>query len=682
MPENLLTAQSLSKAWGNKVLFDQLEFGVEAGQKVALLGINGCGKSTLMRVLAGVESDYSGTVTRKKDLRLCYQGQDTHLLPENSGNKLSKSAQNSSVKSVPPRPSVSDSVNPDNNESYSKKLWDVIYENKGKLGKAIIHYLNWQYSGESHTEHTADLETDIENAHGWDLYAEVNSMATQLDMDLSLPIESQLSGGQIKRVQMIKALCGEPDLLLLDEPTNHLDEDCIRWLEGWLKTFRGTLILITHDRYFLERVVNHIIELWRGKAYSYPGNYTRYLEKKAELEEMMAARDQKRLAFLRNEIDWIRRVPKARGTKAKARIQRYDEALNQSGYEKQKALDLDLSSNERMGKLILEMKKVDKAFGDKVLLNKFTLGLRQGERWGLLGANGCGKTTLLRIMMGTEPSDSGHVQLGFTTKIAYFDQHRETLEEHKTVWQNIVDDSEYVQFGSQKINKRSFLEGFLFPSDLQQTQVSRLSGGEKNRLQLAKVMLTPANLLILDEPTNDLDIQSLQVLEEALIAFQGCVLVVSHDRYFLDRVVTGIMAFAGDGEILQLPGNYADNENWRNEWKQRKREAAASESTNKAKAKSLADDSQKIKSNDSSASLEGKKRTALSYLEKKEWDSLEATILSAETQLQQIESELNSASAESNYAKVEDSSKRYSEQKAIVDGMYARWQFLEDKQAS
>jgi ATP-binding cassette subfamily F protein uup len=633
MAENVLTAQDLRKAWGEKTLFDGLSFGIDRGQKVALLGINGSGKSTLLRILAGRETDFAGAVTRRTNLAYRYLDQSARIVP-----------------AAEAKPEQGDLAE-------GRPVAEEIFALHGSLGALLARYFLALPAGEAET--LADLAAAIDREHGWDLYGQVQALAGQLEVDLAWNVDPRLSGGQIKKIQLIRALAGTPDLLFLDEPTNHLDESAIRWLEGKLASYPGTLVVVTHDRYFLENAVDHILELWQGQMRSFPGNYGRYLEKKAELEEGLAKADAKRLGFLRDEIDWIRRGPKARGTKAKARIQRFETARDAQGFSSDKTMSLELEGSARLGKTILEVQALSKSFGDKVLFRDLNLSLLPGDRVGILGPNGSGKTTFLKLVLGALKPDAGMLKLGLNTVPAYFDQKREALDPSKTVWQTLGGDAEYVEFGGARVAKRNFLENFLFPARMHFALAGKLSGGEQNRLQLALALVSaPANLLILDEPTNDLDIATLQALERALADFPGCALVVSHDRFFLDQVATSMLVFSADGRVRQIPGNYSDY-----------LEAVANESP--------AADSARVRTE---SEAPAKKRAGLSYNEKKEWEGMEAAVAAKEAQAQAAEAALLAANSGGNYLAIKSATEAHAALQAEVEALYARWESLEAKQ--
>jgi len=632
MAENVLTAQDLRKSWGEKTLFDGLSFGIDRGQKVALLGINGSGKSTLLRILAGRESDFAGTITRRSNLAFRYLDQAARIVP-----------------AAEARPEQGDLT-------AGRPVAEEIFALHGALGSLLARYFLALPAGDAET--LADLAAVIDREHGWDLYGQVQALAGQLDVDLAWTVNPQLSGGQIKKIQLIRALAGTPDLLFLDEPTNHLDESAIRWLEGKLASYPGTLVVVTHDRYFLENAVDHILELWQGQMRSFPGNYGRYLEKKAELEESLAKADSKRLGFLRDEIDWIRRGPKARGTKAKARIQRFETARDAQGFTSDKTMSLDLEGSARLGKTILEVQGVSKSFGGKLLFRDLNLSLLPGDRVGILGPNGSGKTTFLKLVLGKLQPDAGLIKLGLNTMPAYFDQKREALDPAKTVWQTLGGDAEYVEFGGARVAKRNFLENFLFPARMHFAQAGKLSGGEQNRLQLALALVSaPANLLILDEPTNDLDIATLQALERALAEFPGCALVVSHDRFFLDQVATSMLVFSADGRVRQIPGNYSDY-----------LEAIANEAPSADAVRGR-----------SEPEAPAKKRSALSYNEKKELEGIEAAIAAKEAEAQTAEEALLAANASGDYRIIKPATEAHGALQSEVEALYARWEALEAK---
>ncbi len=648
MADNVLTAQNLHKAWGEKVLFNGLSFCVDKGQKVALLGLNGSGKSTLLRILAGRESDYQGSITQRNNFIQRYLDQNVKVVLPNDPKYVEGdliAGHTVAEEIFAPQGSIG---------IHLAKYVTLLH----KMGLPEFANLSEKAADKMHEE-LSHLNEAIERDHGWDLYGQAQALAGQLDIDLAWILEASLSGGQLKKIQLIRALTGTPDLLLLDEPTNHLDENAIRWLEEKLATYPGTMIVVTHDRYFLENAVDHILELWNGDIRSFPGNYGRYLEKKAEIEENLSVTEGKRMAFLKEEIHWIRRGPKARGTKAKSRIQRFEEIRDQKSFAADKVMELDLDSSARLGKTILEIQGLSKSYGEKILFQDLELSLLPGDRIGILGPNGSGKTTFLKILLGKIKADSGEIKMGLNTLTAYFDQKRESLDPEKTVWHTLGGDTEYVEFGGAKVAKRNFLENFLFPARMHFSKAGRLSGGEQNRLQLARALVAnPANLLILDEPTNDLDIATLQVLERALSAFPGCAIVVSHDRYFLDQVANSILVFSKNGTVKQLQGNYSDYLDAEAEDEKAAAELAAS---------------LKIKVEQT------KKKPSLSNQEKKDWEGMEARLATKELEVAAAEAHLAKVSSEGKFAEVKDANERYEKLKTELEKLFARWEELEAK---
>ncbi|MDB5106319.1 MAG: ATPase component of transporter with duplicated ATPase domain [Fibrobacteres bacterium] len=648
MADNVLTAQNLKKAWGEKTLFNGLSFGVDRGQKVALLGLNGSGKSTLLRILAGRETDFEGSITRRSNFIHRYLDQAAKVV----------------------NPGDPDAAPGD--LTAGRSIAEEVFAPQGAIGALLARYvmvlhemgqpehlnLSEAATDKAHEE-LSHLNEAIERDHGWDLYGQVQALAGQLDMDLAWTIVPNLSGGQLKKIQLIRALAGTPDLLLLDEPTNHLDESAIRWLEAKLANYPGTMIVVTHDRYFLENAVDHILELWNGEMRSFPGNYGRFLEKKAELEENLTVTEGKRMAFLKEEINWIRRGPKARGTKAKSRIQRFESIRDQKGFAADKIMDLDLDSAARLGKTILEITNLAKSYGDRKLFEGLDLSLLPGDRIGILGPNGSGKTTFLKILLGKIKADSGELKLGVNTLTAYFDQKRESLDPEKTVWQTLNGDAEYVEFGGTKVGKRGFLENFLFPARMHYSKAGRLSGGEQNRLQLAMALVSnPANLLILDEPTNDLDIATLQVLERALSEFPGCAIVVSHDRFFLDQVATSMLIFSKSGKVRQIQGNYSDYLESEAEDEKAAADAAAA-------AKTVVEQT--------------KRKPGLSHQEKKDLETIEARIAATEKEQEKAEQAMLAASASGRFEAVKEANQAFATKQKEVAALYARWESLEAK---
>ena len=623
MSDNILTAQRISKQWGDRTLFFDLNFGISTKQKLAFLGANGCGKSTLLKILAGIETDYEGEVVKRKDLVVHYQSQEASI--------------------------------PDN-----KSIIEYLMMPYGEAGKAVLQYHSAIAAGDY--EDISVKEKQLQNHNAQNLYSEVISLAGQLELSVDTSMTDSLSGGQLKKIQLVEALIGDPDLLILDEPTNHLDEITIKWLENKLIRFNGTLILVTHDRYFLDRIVDNIIEIWHNHIHHYEGNYQTYLEKKEELIQTLEAEEAKRKSFLKKEIEWIRRGPKARGTKAKYRIEKFNEIQNKDAFKQAKTLDLKIKQDTRLGKSILKIRSLCKAFDNKTLIHNFDLDLRGGDRIGLLGPNGCGKSTLLKMVMEQIKPDSGTIKVGLNTKFAYFDQKRETLDDDKTVFDSIGTENDFVEFQGSQIHKSSLLDSMLFDHHTQRNKIKHLSGGEKNRLQLLQVMTQSANFLILDEPTNDLDITSLEILEENLTQFTGCALLVSHDRFFLDQVATSLIIFKEDGHLHHFEGNYADYQDWERLQKKKEEEYSKSKSVQSSEVTS-----------------EESKPKKLSYMEQKEFETIEKTIAEQEEQLEKLEAELSEASSNSDFEQVQSLNEKYEAQKNKIEKLYERWDYLNTK---
>lgn len=486
---NILNIEHISKTFGDKTIFDDVSLGVHQGDKIGVLGVNGTGKSTLLKIIAGQETADEGEVIFGRGIR-------TAFLPQN--------------------PEFPD-------------------------GAKVLSYV-------TEGKHDPDGNEPV---------SEAKTILTKLgicDFDESV---DHLSGGQKKRAALARTLVDPADVLILDEPTNHIDNDMALWLEDYLNRFKGVLIMVTHDRYFLDRVTNKIAEIDEGKLYTYDSNYSGFLALKTQREEMELATERKRQSLLRTELEWVKRGPQGRGTKQKARLDRYEQLKNMEGPREVQNVEMD-SVGTRLGKKTIELHRISKAYGEKELIKDFTYILLRDDRLGIIGPNGCGKSTLMKIITGHLAPDTGEVVTGDTVKIGYFAQENEDMEDGIRVIDYIRDVADYIQTPGGKISASQMLERFLFTPSMQYTPLSKLSGGEKRRLYLLKVLMDAPNVLVLDEPTNDLDIATLRILEDYLDSFQGIVLAVSHDRYFLDRIAGRIFAFEGGGEIKQYEGGYTD----------------------------------------------------------------------------------------------------------------------------
>lgn len=487
---NLVTIEHLTKSYTERLLFDDAAFSINEGEKVGIIGINGTGKSTLLKIVAGQEEPDSGTVARTRNL-------DIRFLPQN------------------PQFHEGDTI-----------LESIVRDNEG-------------------------------HEHVWDLESQAKTILTRLGIyDFDVRVET-LSGGQRKRVALTSVLLSSADLLILDEPTNHLDSEMADWLEDYLKKYRGALLMITHDRYFLDSVTNRIVELDKGKLYSYQTNYEGFVKLKAERMDMEQATERKRQSILRVELEWMQRGARARSTKQKAHIQRYEALKDQKGPGLDSQVELE-SVSSRLGRTTVEIENLCKAYGDKVLLKDFNYIFLKNDRIGIIGPNGSGKSTLMKMIAGWVEPDSGIITVGQTVKMGYFSQENEAMDESRKVIEYIKNVAEYVQTKDGSVSASQMLERFLFPSSVQYTPIERLSGGEKRRLYLLRILMDAPNVLLLDEPTNDLDIQTLTILEDYLDSFPGIVITVSHDRYFLDRIVRRIFAFEGNGEVVQYEGGFTD----------------------------------------------------------------------------------------------------------------------------
>ncbi len=528
----ILTVQSLKKDFGIKEIIKDASFSIEDNDKVGLIGVNGAGKSTLLKMLAGIEPMDGGEMVTKSGGRIIYLPQQPDINPEHT---------------------VLEQVFADCGEQMQ---WIKEYED---LSHHIAHTdgaTQEQLMGQ-----LARVTEKIDSHNAWNLEAEAKIILDKLgiqDFDAKM---GSLSGGYRKRVALASVLMAEPDLLLMDEPTNHLDAESVEWLQEYLKQFSGAIFLITHDRYFLDQVTTRILEVDRGEIFSYAGNYSYYLEKKALAEESDASSQRKHQGVLRRELEWLKRGPKARSTKQKARIDRISDMRDKQFRKTQGKVEIDTPSR-RIGKKVIELHGIGKSYGDRTLINDFTYIFEPDDRVGIIGGNGVGKSTLMNMIMGKIEPDEGYVDIGGTIKIGYFDQHSDELitakEQQLRAIEYIKEVATYIETsdGSQ-ISASQLLERFLFTPNQQYAPIEKLSGGEKRRLFLLRMLISNPNVLILDEPTNDLDVQTLAVLEEYIESFKGCVIVVSHDRYFLDRTVETIFAFQQDGTLKQYPGNYS-----------------------------------------------------------------------------------------------------------------------------
>lgn len=523
---NYISAESISKSFNDKWLFRGITLGISQGEKLGLVGSNGVGKSTFLRILTGEIEPDSGVVSVRQGIRTGFLTQ---------------------------QPVVDDNLS----------VKDVLFNDSNDVARTVREYEDCIHHPDTPPERMQAVLEKMEVLKAWDYEAKVNEVIGKLgvpDIDKRF---SELSGGQKKRIFLAQLLLLEPDLIILDEPTNHLDLSAIEWLENYLSAQNITLIMVTHDRYFLDAVATEIIEIDRGELFRYKGNYAYFLEKKAAREEMLKAEVTKAKNLLRKELEWMRRQPKARGTKAKYRIEAFYELQEKAGQDlRRDRLELDVKETRQGGK-ILEVERVSKSFDGQPIVRNFSYVFKKGDRIGVVGKNGVGKSTFLDLITGRLSPDAGEVIRGVTTKFGYFTQEAVSLNPQNRLIEEVKSIAEFITLsdGSQ-VSASKFLESFLFPPEKQYTYVSKLSGGEKKRLQLLKILVTNPNFLVLDEPTNDFDIDTLNVLEDFLEKFSGCLLLVSHDRYFMDHLVDHLFVFEGDGMIRNFNGNYTDYREW------------------------------------------------------------------------------------------------------------------------
>lgn len=600
---NILSLENITHSYTERKLFDETSFYLHEGEKVGVIGINGTGKSTLLKIMAGLEVPDEGEVIKASNLMI-------HYLPQN----------------------------PQFNED------DTVLESVQNM---VHHHAN---------------EDELIKA---------KAMMTRLGITDFEQKTAELSGGQRKRLALVSVLITPCDILIMDEPTNHLDSDMAEWLENQLKAFKGALVMVTHDRYFLDSVTNRIIELDKGKIYSYNEKYSGFLQRKAEREASAKASERKRQSILRKEIEWMQRGARARSTKQKAHIQRYENLKNQSGIVQDEKIELS-SIKSRMGKTTIELENISKAYGDNVLIKDFSYNFLKGDRVGFVGKNGCGKTTLMKIIDGRLQPDSGTVNIGQTIKIGYYTQEIESNESAGIAYMNpegkvidyIKNTAEFVRTEDGLVSASVMLERFLFEPSQQYSKIEKLSGGERRRLNLLRVLMEAPNVLILDEPTNDLDIETMTILEDYLDSFDGIVITVSHDRYFLDRVVRRIFSFEGNGLIEQYEGGYTDYINKKKDKEQltpKNADKVKSKSENKAEKESYKTRNKKLK---------------FSYNEQREYETIEDDIAQLEEKLSRLEDEMNKNAT--NSVKLKEIMEEKEETENLLMEKMDRWEYLEE----
>lgn len=635
----IFTLRSVKKDFGIKEILRDASFSLDEGDKVGLIGTNGSGKSTLLKMIAGLEPIDSGEIWVNSGAKIVYLPQQP-LLDENC--------------------TVLEQVFADSGEKMA------LVREYEQISDKLAH---GQGDAEKLMSRLHGVSVRMEAVGAWDLETNAKVILSKLGIeDLDAKISS-LSGGYRKRIALATALLSEPDVLLMDEPTNHLDALSVEWLQSYLNRFRGALLLITHDRYFLDRVTNRIIEIDRADLYTYSGNYAYFLEKKAESEESVASSQRKHAGVLRRELEWLKRGPKARSTKQKARIDRIREMQTQEFKQAQGKVDIS-TPGRRIGKKVIEMTNICKSYNDRTLIKDFTYNFNPEDRIGIIGSNGAGKSTLMDIITGRVQPDSGTIELGSTIHIGYFDQHSDDLipNENQRVIEYLKSVAELVKTADGSIITASqMLERFLFPPNQQYAPINKLSGGEKRRLFLLRVLMSAPNVLILDEPTNDLDVQTLAVLEDYLEDFNGCVIVVSHDRYFLDRTVETIFAFEAGGTLRQYPGNYSVYLDYK------KAEEEPEENTKKVTPPRQSEpQNSKPKTESSSNSRK------LSFKEKREYEALEMQIPQMETEKEEIEKILYN-NPPSDFTEMQKLTERLAELSQEIDSATERWLELAER---
>lgn len=627
---NLITLENISKSYSEKELFSNINLGINEGDKIGVIGINGTGKSTLLKIIAGIEVEDSGRIIKNSLINIEYLPQ----LPEFDAEKT---------------------------------VIQEVFRGNSPIIKVIREYEEALEDKNSNPERIMKLTHSMDNLNAWTIESEAKAVLTKLGiMDFNVKVGT-LSGGQRKRIALAGALVNPSDLLILDEPTNHLDNETIDWLEQYLNKRKGALLMITHDRYFLDRVANEIIELDGGNLYTYEGNYSTFLQKKIEREEIEASSEKKRQSLLRKELAWIRRGAKARSTKQKARIDRFEKLTDEAIDLNEDKLEISLAGT-RLGKKVIELNNITKVFRDKKVIDDFSYIVLRRDRVGIIGPNGEGKSTLMNIISGKLKPDSGTVEVGETVKIGMFSQESYHMNEGMRVIEYIREGAEFIENSEgYKLSASQMLERFLFTGSDQWTPISRLSGGEKRRLYLLRVLMESPNVLLLDEPTNDLDIETLKVLEDYIEEFPGAVISVSHDRYFLDRMAERIFSFEGKGKITQYTGNYSDVKELRDE------NTKLLEEENK----SLKDGKANQKHKEDVNVLKKKNNTLkFSYKEQREYDEIDNIVADLEQRLEQIEKDMHYYSTD--YGKLNNLMKEKEETEQLLEEKMDRWMYLNE----
>ncbi|MGB3463752.1 MAG: ABC-F family ATP-binding cassette domain-containing protein [Cyclobacteriaceae bacterium] len=623
---NVLSIDRVSKSFNENTLFEGATFGIDMGQKIALVGVNGCGKSTLLKMIAGIEKPDSGEISFNKNIKVSYLSQI---------------------------PKLDDSLN----------ILSEIFNSDNRSAIAVMEYQSLLLKSAENPdlqEALQDAITEVDNLNAWDFEDKARQILGKLGIHDTTQQIAGLSGGQRKRVALAKVLLEEPDLLILDEPTNHLDLEAIEWLENYLASQNLSLLMVTHDRYFLDRVTNHIVEIDQGEIFRYYGNYAYFLEKKSDREQREAVEIDKARNLMRKELDWIRRQPKARGTKAKYRVDAFHD-LKEKASKNLKKEELDIQTGmARLGKKVMEIEKMKFAYGEKVIVEDFSYVFKRKDRIGIVGANGAGKSTFLNLLTEKITPDSGEISKGHNTRFGYYTQSELEAKPGQKVIEVVKEIAEFIKLDDgREISASQLLNLFLFSPKTQYNFVERLSGGEKRRLQLLKVLMGNPNFLILDEPTNDLDIMTLNILEDYLEKFDGCLMIVSHDRYFMDRLADHLFVFEGDGVIRDFNGNYTD---YREEVKQqvttRDSKPATVEKTKTPESKETS-------------------KTKLTYKEKREMEGIEKEIPELEAKKAVLIEKLNNGPE--NHEALMDISRSIEEITSRLEEIEFRWLELSER---
>ena len=593
---NLLTMEHIIKSYTDRILLNDIGFSISENEKIGVIGINGMGKSTLLKVVAGIEPYDSGKISMRSQVKICY---------------------------LPQTP---------------------VFESGTTVLKAAV-------------------EGNIDEMNQWTVEADAKAMLNQLGFTEYDEKIEHMSGGQKKRIALVNALLTSADILVLDEPTNHLDNAMSEWLEEYLIQFRGAVLMVTHDRYFLDRVVNRIVEVDNGKLYSYPGNYSEFVRLKEERQNMALATERKRKSLLRTELEWLSRGARARSTKQKAHIDRIKAMQEIQDIQEEKRVSMS-SVASRMGNKTIELSDISKSYGEKILIKDYNYIFLKNDRIGIIGPNGCGKTTLLKILNGIVRPDTGTVEIGKTIRVGYFSQENEYMDDSEKVIDYVKEVGEYITTPEGKITASQMLENFLFDGAMQWSRIEKLSGGEKRRLYLLRVLMSSPNVLILDEPTNDLDIQTLTILEDYLDRFDGIIIIVSHDRYFLDRTVNRIFSFEGEGEIRQFEGGYSDY------LIRKELEAVPEEKVSAGKAEKADKDANK------DAWKQHEKKIRFTYKEQKEFESIDDDIAELEGEIEKLDQEI--AQNVTNSSRLNDLLKEKEQIEQALDEKMDRWVYLND----